>query len=73
MVEENAKLRLLLVDAALRISEHHAAHLCAWEGEKCPVCCDDLFERMDAAMGKPANDKLRHSAPAEDSDNTKNV
>jgi len=56
--EDNARLRVLLMDAALRICEHHAAHLCAWEGETCPVCCDDLFERIDAAMVKSPNKEL---------------
>jgi hypothetical protein len=57
LAEENSKLRNLLIEAVIRVSDHHAAHLVSWEGHRCPVCAEDnLFERIDEALGKPAND-----------------
>src|SRR5258705_6725905 len=41
LAAESENIKSLLRQASLRISEHHAEHLCAWEGMICPVCSRD--------------------------------
>lgn len=51
LAAETEHLKTLLQEASRRISEHHADHLCAWDGLVCPVCSrDNLFKRIEEAL-----------------------